>query len=362
MSDFESLFLYLFVFLISTCCFSLYKNRYLGKIGILFAIMLPSLLAGFRYYVGTDYGTYYYCFSELNKVSYYWILTDSFHMNMERGFLVTSKFVADLLGAKATFGFYSFIIISIFILTIIKQYEKYNLTLCYLFFLITINLSSYNILRQEVALVILFWGFKYIFNKNIFKYGLIVLLACQFHTTALLAVPLYFLWSNKRGGEVKFSLQVIYYIIALVIVIFGQNMFSFLVGTSDNFYLQKYSAYLNEYESDNRSFYLKLMLSVFFISLINKYKNYDTRLCLFVNAYILGMIFEYSGFYSPFLKRIGDYYSQFSGLMLLVTLPFLFHIRFNRLVLKLCVLIYVFSLFFIVTFVMNQGHCFPYDY
>ena len=361
MSDFESLFLYLSVFMISTCCFSLYKNRYLGKIGIFFAVMIPSLLAGFRYEVGTDYVTYYYCFSELDKVSYNWILTDSFHMNMERGFLLVSKFIVDLSGARAAFGVYSFIIISIFIFTIIKQYEKYNLTLCYLIFLITINLSSYNILRQEIALVILFWGFKYIFNKSIVKYGFIVLVACQFHTTAALSVPLYFLWSKNRD-DVNHTLKVIYYIIALIIVVFWQNIFSFFAVGSDNFYIDKYSTYLIEYESNNRSFYLKLMLSVFFISLLKKYKNYDTRLSLFVNAYILGALLEYTGFYTPFVKRISDYYGEFSGLMLLITLPSIFYIRFNQFFAKICILIYAFSLFIIVYFVMNQGHFFSYDF
>lgn len=60
MSELGSLFFYLFLFLVSTIFFSGYKSKrkIVRYIGISVSIILPAVIAGKRYKVGTDYMNY----------------------------------------------------------------------------------------------------------------------------------------------------------------------------------------------------------------------------------------------------------------------------------------------------------------
>lgn len=362
MSEFDSLLLYIFVYGISTILFSLHrhKNIVIAKIGIALSIMIPTLLAGLRFEVGTDYSVYYYIFDNIRKCSYQWILTDSWHFNEERGFLVVSKFVSDILGPRNVFGFYGLLILLIFVYTLIKQYRNYNLSIFYFLFLLGQYTASLNTLRQSLALVMLFWGFQYVFEGKIVKYGTTILFAAMFHTTAVVAIPIYFLWNHKRKEDLKLWKKTAIYFLAIILVALWNPLLTLLNTNLSGFYILKYTTYLVGNETNNRSFYLKLLLGIIFI-IIEKYlKSKDIRLSLFVNIYLVGVIFEFTGFYSTFVKRISEYYCGYAGIILLGSLPLAFRGYTSKMAVKVLVCSYELLLFIVVSYLMGQGGYFPY--
>lgn len=364
MSNFTSLVFYFLTFGISILAFSYYNNinRTVVKIGLTVAVLIPTFVAGFRYMVGTDYGVYYNTFAHyLNKQSYLWIITDSRHYDMERCFLLISKFVTEMLSAKAVFGVFALIIIALFTHTLMTQYRNFKLTILFFLFLFGPNLTSYNILRQSIALVISFWGLQFVFEGNIRKYLMAIICASFFHSSAVLAIPIYFLWNHKKEFGLSSIKKLCIYIVAIAIVVEWQPILNFLSNKFGAFfYISKYSRYLNAGNTLNRSFYLKLIWGVLFLLLEKRYIKFDKRFALFINMYMIGVILEYTGFHTPFIKRIGNYYSVYTGLMLSGTLPFVFYKYSNRSILHVAVISYEIIIFLITSFMMNQGKYFPY--
>lgn len=59
-------------------------------------------------------------------------------------------------------------------------------------------LASLSILRQATAVAIIFFGYRYIRDKNIIKYILVCLLAFCFHKSAIIGILIYFIYHMNR--------------------------------------------------------------------------------------------------------------------------------------------------------------------
>ena len=69
-------------------------------------------------------------------------------------------------------------------------------------------LMSFNFIRQFSALVILYYSFRYIYRRDFLRYAFFVFLACSIHYTALITLPLYFLWGRRLHWSVYLALLV----------------------------------------------------------------------------------------------------------------------------------------------------------
>lgn len=363
MSNFASLVFYFVTFGIAIVAFSYYKDKNItiAKIGLTVAVLIPTFVAGFRYMVGTDYDVYYYTFrTDLPNSSYSWILTDSRHLNMERVFLVISKFITSILGAKGTFGFFAFIIVLLFIFTLIKQYKRINIVLPFFLFLMGPYMASYNILRQSIALIIAFWGCQFVFEGNIKKYFYTVICASCFHFSAILSLPIYLLWNHRKKTDLNALKKLLLLIIAICFVLTWRPLLMWFGTLTQISSITKYTRYLSAENTFNRSFYLKLFWGILFFLFKKRYINCDRRFALFINMYVIGVILEYTGFYTPYIKRISNYYSLYTEVMLIGTFPMIFRIKTNRNIVRICTIFYEYALFFVVSFLMKQGKYFPY--
>lgn len=79
----------------------------------------------------------------------------------------------------------------------IKTNSSNYLFSIYIFMLGGFFNHSLNIMRQSMAIAIFLYAIKYIFKKDFVKYILHILLAFLFHKTALIFVPLYFVYYFK---------------------------------------------------------------------------------------------------------------------------------------------------------------------
>ena len=81
-------------------------------------------------------------------------------------------------------------------------------------------------IRAGLAYVIIIWGIKYIQEKQFWKYLLLVLIASLFHTSAWIALPLYFL---SNWIDVNKKIIIIGLVIAFILGGFFQGPISALV-------------------------------------------------------------------------------------------------------------------------------------
>lgn len=360
MSEFGSLIFYIVIYIISCFFFSFYKfnNKYIQCTGVSLAIIIPSVVAGMRYDVGTDYKTYYHIFEYLSNVTYKWILTDEWHMSEERGFLCLVKFLSSFFGTKTIFGILAFLMLSFFSYTIIGQYKKYNLTIVYMVYLFGGFTSSFNILRQEMAVLIVFFALKYVVDNKPVKYGISVGIAMLFHSSAIIAILVWFLWNHTKQDNIKMKRIIPIFGIVIFSTIFWKEIMVILDNTGISF-IRKYIVYLAGNDTRNRSFYLKILLSIFFLSIKKNFIQIDKKLAFFIDMYWISAILEYTGFFITFVKRISGYFS-FPENILLSAVPFIFTKKENKIIAKVFVYVYVIALFIITSYILNQGGFIPY--
>lgn len=360
MSDFTSVILYLFVASSSTFFFDLYKNekKMIKYGGMSLSILIPAFFAGIRYNVGTDYSNYFWTFNQLEKVSINWIISDADHFNIDRGFLIFSKLLNFGGNTRYLFGIWGAIILTIFVHTLYSQYRKYDITVIYFAFIFLYYYYSFNILRQSIAITIVFGALKYIFSNHPVKYLTCVLLASTIHFSALLALPIWFLWNHKLAENLFFLKRGILFGIIVIVVGLWQPILMQITHFNISAIL-KYTGYLERTNHLNMSFFVKLILLFFFIVLQTRFQIKDKQLDFFVSLFTISMLIDYTGFYSAFVKRISAYYS-ISEIVLLGEVSSVFTIYSKQLCRWLVMLIIV--LYFLLgALVLRQGGLIPFQ-
>lgn len=180
-------------------------NKSLRKNRLIFwgLIVAPTvLIAGIRYGVGIDYFEY----------------ENNFYQNkFEKGF---SYFIKEPLNffimqitywicpnAVALFFVYSFLTMLVFLKAMEYYKDRMSMTLGLFIFYMTYYLVTYNLIRQMLAVVLILYGSKYIFEKKFWNYLACVILAGMIHKTAYLMLILYFFYDGNLDflQKIKFG-------------------------------------------------------------------------------------------------------------------------------------------------------------
>lgn len=167
-----------------------YRKAYYvyGILSVLPFLMVSSI----RYRVGTDWPIYDEYFHAINEG------TNSFR---EPLFNLLNRIIY-LFTNDSQLLFVTVAVITLsFTFTAIYQQSKYIPFSIILYFLSTIYFNSLNQMRQAIAMSIFLYVSKYIWTKNWKKYMLWILVAVGFHISALIYVPVYFLYGWR--AEIK---------------------------------------------------------------------------------------------------------------------------------------------------------------
>lgn len=178
-------------------------------------------------------------------------------------------------------------------------------TLCFIHLLPTMN-----IMRQYVAVAVIFYFSRYIPSGKylVFLFG--VFIAFLFHRSSALAVgflgiDLIFKW---KSFDIHRKVYVVLMVVAFALVIV--RLFVYLFS--------KYSYYFEELEVDTGMFVVAKLLFVCFFLIIGKpFKRYrDTPIVQndVTNAvllFLIGLFFQSIGYFFPYMDRIGLSYVVF---------------------------------------------------
>ena len=232
--------------------------KWLYVLLISIALLLPSLLAGFRDYgIGTDmmvYGDLYFDYAHRMTMTRFFAITGC---EWGYGLLVfaVAHFTKDI--------FWMYFIIQAIIMVLVwlsideyldDFYKPYAMMVYYLLF----YSFSLNLMRQTIAMAILLFSFRYIRQNKIIPFAICMAAALMFHKTSLIGVvlfPIYQLSYTKDKSEVKsltvlskyfraiiekirIPLLLIGIVAAFLIVINGARIITFLHFYLDDFYAQ----------------------------------------------------------------------------------------------------------------------------
>ena len=239
------------------------KRRY-----VFWALLPAFLLVAFRSVsVGNDTYTYYDAFEKYRaRGDFEDIMSASLR---EPGFLLLNymciklgrsyTFMQVLISAFTYFSLYRFI----------SRYSEDTWLSCLLFLLNRHMFGTMNAVRMWLAIAIVLFAVPYVIERKIVPVIIITLIAMQFHFTAIVFFPVYFL------ADIKWNSKRIWISVAITCVIsLLHRPFSTLISRIIN----RYSNYLEGkyFDSGGAATYVNLVMQVcFFMFVFSEYKKWQ---------------------------------------------------------------------------------------
>lgn len=299
----------------------------------LVALLVPSIVAGIRYGIGTDYYSYLSIFENIKSGN---------EVRTEIGFNFLNLLVANMGGnIHVLFFLISFLTFLFIYLSLHKYRKSISVGLGMFIFMLLFYHDSFNGVRQVLAVSILLYSFNFIIEKRFWKFLITVLLASSFHLSSLVVLPFYYIYN--RLGERSNTYRLGIYIVVVLLVFNYDSLLNVFISLSPD--LTYYSKYLS---NGGFSFGLgQIVLNAPYIipGLIfyNKFKN-NSRFKFFFFFMIIGIIIKFVGYLGvEHLSRIADTF--FIAVVMVV--PFYFRNLKNSLLEWFCASMIILFIIFI---------------
>lgn len=274
--------IFYFIFL-ATVLLLLSKEKIYGARSFQIAWGLIFLLAALRFDVGYDYSFYF----QLIEQNLKFIEDQLYRIEYLSRQLIL--FSTSLKFTQFFFIISSLIIYFLFYKTILDISEDKRLStilfLCFPLF----YFNSLSIVRQFIALSIIFCGVRFIFKKNIILYVAIVFIASQFHSSAVFGIFLYFIYNIKFKPYLIFLLYIFSF--------FSSELVGYLVLL----FSDKYAIYITEIGGEGGSIILVFVKLIGLIMLpltvlLNKHQDKELNfyfLTLYIGIFIWSSLSVY---------------------------------------------------------------------
>lgn len=305
--------------IVGLICVVLGWSQRFFKYGLECAFTIIIVFLSMRYMWGNDMPGYYYTFnyisSHTDNVIDLWSRILDLRNGQEVGWTLINYMCKSIgfLGLQISLVLFQNIVTYKFV----KKYvpEKWfwlsMFIYCFNVYLMTISASM---LRQYLAMCIFLVASKYIIEKRILPYLLLIFLAASIHQSALLLLPVYLVnkinlnFSNERFLYVLLSLSV-WFLFAEVLI--GDFIVQFLTS-SDSGDFGKYGIYVDSKNVQSGSVIAlcyRFFMVIFTIKNLHKIENKELRCLTFLSTlYIL--VWPLSDL-TPVLPRLGFYFYLF---------------------------------------------------
>ena len=166
-----------------------------------------------------------------------------------------------------------------------------------------------NGMRQGVACAIFLYAYKFIPERKLIPYALLIIFASLFHASALMLIPLYFI--------LTYSLPSIWYIVLYILSFVGLFIDLSAYLPEIGFWSRDYSGYVENIKIEQASWTgfivsTSLNIGIFYLMLSNRMFK---KLPVLSNLVFAAFIFKNLGFNMPIMSRITIYFSWFVFLL-----------------------------------------------
>lgn len=306
---------------------SRYKNnRRIGMAILFWVILVFSIVAGIRdYNVGTDISYYVlpvFNSAKINDFQMYWNLNSKM---IEPLYLLLTYFVSLISdNVHLLMGILSFLVTLFVVLRMIDYKESKKMWMGIFVYNFIFFPISLNLMRQSVAMSILFYSTRYIFSKemNVRKFIVGTIFSMGFHFTGaigffLLILQVYFKknYQKKEIISMEIVMKTIFIIAAMIVCVFlFDRIIDIIVPLSS--FTQKYSSYY--VSGGTRIDFNPLLIRLPFIIIIflnrkDFYKKQPENYLLFM-LMICDALTSLLRSYSTALYRISIYFAYYKML------------------------------------------------
>ncbi len=302
--------------------------------------------------VGTDYKAYMDLYDIYHKYSFLNFIKSA---SIEMGFVLICQISSYFWGYKTLFFIFNFLTLLFTFLTIKKTDTQYK-SIAYLAYLFLYYTSSFNGIRQMLAVSIIFYAYHFIEKKDFKNWLLFAILASIFHTSALLLIPIYFIFNNDNNIIKYFSI-----VFVTLISIYYRNILTYIAGIEFFAKYAKYEIYTASYQFNNYSFFLYLLVLLYISFFYKKLVIYSKNNRMLYLIFVFGVILSFTGFVNPDIKRITAYF-KIVEIFLLSQIPFLCVNNKNKLLNYFIIMVYFISSFILNSYVFGQSDIIPYNF
>lgn len=321
------------------CQFAKLSQRFQKGLAF-FLIFLFFLLAAFRYDMEGDWDVYSLIFNDAPSV----IEIDSeylfYGVLFEPGYMILNSLLKTVTNNSQMIFVVSQLIISSLFVNNLFRYSRFPILACFVYFGVLFLSLDLLFLRQSISVQLFIFGLKYIHNRKIWKYILIITVAVLFHYSAIILYPLYFFLKRRFSNRFIVSVSII-----------GFLLFLFQIDIISHFFyiipFPKVHEYMNHSEyGAARSFgfiHIEIIVLLFLILVLRKKMNkpengYDD---IFVNLFIFYVIIVLYTFpLSSFAGRV-KFYFIFSYIYIIPELICCFRKLSNRIVMYFILTVYL---------------------
>lgn len=265
-----------------------------GAVIILTVIL--AAVSGLRYWVGTDYGAYY----KWNIAEWSVVWERILHYR-EGGFSLLVKLARTVWDDGQSVIFISAAVtVGLYCRTIYKYSPMYLLSMLLYLFMGEWQ-GGFNGVRQYMAAAIVFAGHRLILERKLWQYCLVLIVAGMFHSSALVMILPYFLFTRKADIS-----QIILLAAGALIARFSYGFIFDLIGGYKGAMLNVTGdPYLNSGVNILRI--LVAFVPVFIYVFLCKKDGLTKEQTFYVNAALFNAFSMLAGMGSAYLARIGIY-------------------------------------------------------
>lgn len=299
-----------------------------------FIIFILIIVSGYRdlsYIYGDEY-TYRIIFDEINNGK----LNSA---ENEIGFLGLNYIIGLFTNDSQWLIMVCAVITNILILKALYKYSKYFNFSLFLYIVFGGYFASFNIMRQFLAIAILFYyGIDFILNKKIYKYIVCVLIASSIHFSAIILLPMYWLVNVKN----KRRLYICTFLITSVSFLAFNSLFKSLSG------FDRISGYYNNYSNMNVgvNIFRILVISIPIILMGLNYKTMKKNNDKFEILYYFGFISMIIMIFSSKYLYFSRLYNYFGIINLLLIPEYIYSVKSQKNRIILLILVYSLYLLF----------------
>lgn len=318
-------------------------------------IIIFTIVFGLRYNVGIDYDNYLqlYKYGDFERLEFIFrgISVFCFNNNVHVVFY---------------FSIWAFLQIYIFLSSFKNENFLYP-ALIFILFFGQYFLLWMNVIRQDIAACIFIFSITYIIDKKLFRYLLCIILAFGFHKTAILLLPLYFVFSRKQGYFNSISIQLALYIVAVIIGLSSSNIMTFFDSVLQPFLsILGYEGYdyggiesSFQQVSIGTTFLVSFLIDIVLICYNKKIKSFfnNSRLLCFYDLYFIGVVLTSVFAQSFILLRPVRYFRFFEMIISAYLVYYLY--KKNKLLMMIFIIL-LYTLLYIALFMYPPEACYIY--
>jgi hypothetical protein len=240
------------------------------------------------------------------------------------------------------------------------EYKDICIEIAFFVFCISYYATAFNITRQFVAVSFVFWGIKYVYKNKLIPFLATVLVATGFHTSALIAVLIWFMWDHKQSCAIKGTKRFGVIIAITIAVIYYQEIITFFASSVSIF--ESYDGYAEtSLRGKNRDLYVSILECVITYIIGYQMLQEDEKLDFMFSLLLIATLIGFTGFRHPQVKRIAYYFYMPSRLVLCGYLPYCFAEN-SILLSKILICSFYVVLFVLTAFILAEGNLVPYHF